>query len=194
MADRLVVITAFGAFPGVARNPSREVARALEREPPPGVRVRAYELPVTFLGVAPAIDAAIAALDGERPYALLGLGVQSKGSTFRLESRARGRLSSARVDAEGRASAELEIDAGPDLWTELDLAPFERALRDAGAPAIELSNDAGGYVCERSYHHLLLRARELGVPALFLHVPPIAVVGVEQQIGIVRAVLEQIAR
>jgi pyrrolidone-carboxylate peptidase len=189
----LVVVTGFGAFPGVLRNPSREIARALERDPPSSMRVRAFELPVTFQGVGPAIDASLSALGSERPSALFGLGVQTSGASFRLESRARGRLSTARLDAEGHTSAELAVDAGPDLETELDLAPFELALREAGAPIVERSRDAGAYVCERTYHHLLLRARELAVPALFLHLPPIEVMDVERQIPIVRAAVERLA-
>jgi pyroglutamyl-peptidase len=193
MGSRWILVTGFGPFPGVALNPSREIARALELDPPAGFRVRSAELPVTFLGVAPAIDRALASLPGEPPSAVLGLGVQSKGRHFRLERRARGRLSGDRADNDGRSTAELDLDAGEDLATELDLDPLAEALRRSGAREVEISSDAGGYVCERTYHHLLLRSKVLGVPAVFLHLPPVEVLATEAQIPIVRGLLEPLS-
>jgi len=188
----LILVTAFGPFPGVERNPSREVALALERDPPPGVRVLSSELPVTFRGVSPAIDAFLERGLPERPAALLGLGVQRRAS-FRLERRARGRLDSARADNDGLSPAELGIDLGAELATVCDLERLADALRAAGAPAVELSDDAGGYVCERTYHHLLVRGAELALPTVFLHIPPVAAMGPEEQARIVRGMVGVLA-
>ena len=67
-------------------------------------------------------------------------------------------------------------------------------LRAAGAGEPELSADAGGYVCERTYRHGLERGLELAVPALFLHVPPADVLPVTSQLPIVERVVAEVER
>ena len=189
--ERLILLTAFGPFPGVERNPSREVAAALEREPPRDARILSRELPVTFRGVPSAIDAFLADHARERPAALVGLGVQRRAS-FRLERRARGRYDSERPDNDGFAPAQLALDLGSELTTRVDLERLAEGLRSAGAPAVEISDDAGGYVCERTYHQLLLRGEELDLPTVFLHVPPVAAMDPAEQVPYVRAMLESL--
>jgi pyroglutamyl-peptidase len=187
-----LLVTAFGPFPGVMRNPSREVALALERDPPPGVSVVARELPVTFEGAPLGVDELVAGC-ACRPDALLGLGVQRRG-TLRLERRARGRLAGMRADNAGRTPDELALDLGPDRECTLDLEALADELRAAGAPGVEVSSDAGGYVCERTFYQLLARGAELGVPALFLHVPPVEAMDPAEQTRHVRALVALLAR
>lgn len=188
MPTPLVLVTGFGPFPGRTVNPSREVARQLEAEPPEGMRVRSCELPVTFRGAPRAVREAVAALVPERPAVILGLGVQPE-PCFRLERRARGRYDTARIDNEGRSAAELELVVGEELECALDLDELARVLRAAGAPDVRLSDDAGGYVCEVTYHALLTQAAACGARALFLHVPPAEVLPASAQVPLVRALL-----
>jgi len=190
--EPLVLVTGFGAFPGTVRNPSREIALALELAPPPGLRVRAAELPVSFEGAPAALEALLDALAADPPALILGLGVQ-RAASFRLERRARGSLRGERLDADGRTASELAIEAGEELATEVELASLLQALREAGAGEVEISDDAGGYVCERTYHRLLACGRSLAVPALFLHVPPAEALEPEAQVPIVRALLARAA-
>ncbi|MFT6362635.1 MAG: hypothetical protein ACJAZ8_001044 [Planctomycetota bacterium] len=37
---------------------------------------------------------------------------------------------------------------------------------------VSISTDAGGYVCDWVFQHLLAHGERLAIPALFLHVPP----------------------
>jgi len=188
-----VLVTGFGPFPGRAVNPSREIARLLEAEPPPGVRVRAAELPVSFLGAPRAVRELLAQPAGPVPDLLLGLGVH-EGPFFRLERRARGRYDGARLDNDGHTASELRPVVGEDLECALELAPLAEALREAGARDVRLSDDAGGYVCEITYHALLSGAAEHGKRALFLHVPPADVLPARAQARLVRALLAELAR
>lgn len=178
-------MTGFGPFPGVEFNPSGEVARALAEAPPPGVEVRAAVLPVAFARVPAAWDDLLAG-DGV-PALLLSLGVHP-GSSFRLERTARALLSGGRTDADGDEAPAGSLGGG-DRSTLLPLEELARALAAAGAPEVELSGDAGGYVCERAYHHLLGCADQRGIPGLFLHVPPAEVLGLDRQVPVVRALL-----
>jgi pyroglutamyl-peptidase len=182
---RRLFVTGFGPFPGIERNPSREIARALaERELVPGAFVVAAELPVEFGAVADAIDAALAQVSPP-PHVLLGIGVWSRGDAFRLERRARGVFDAARVDSAGKTGAGLDL--GPERTTTLDVEALAQCMREAGAGVVRVSVDAGRYVCERTYLHLLARAEELGAQALFLHVPPLEFMELERQIVAVAA-------
>ncbi len=187
----LVLITGFGTFEEVERNPSGEAARALEEHPPPGVEVRAAELPVTFDGAPAAVRQAVERLLPARPELLVGLGVQ-KEAYFRLERLARGALAGDRLDDAGESASSLGVDAGPIMETSLDLERLAGVLREAGAGDVRVSEDAGGYVCERSYHALLCAGSRLNAPALFLHLPPIAICPIEVQVPIVRALVAHV--
>ena len=193
MREPLVLVTGFGPFPGTRHNPSREIARLLAEAPPAGVRVSARELPVTFRGAPEAVRAAVAELAPERPRALLGLGVQPE-PWFRLGRCARGRYDTERVDNDGLCAAKMVLTVGEERRTELDLESLADALRVAGAPDVRVSDDAGGYVCEAVCRVALEKGAELGVPALFLHVPPIDVMAPEEQLPKVAGVLAAMAR
>jgi pyroglutamyl-peptidase len=188
-----ILITGFGPFPGVEHNPSAGLVRALEDRPPDGVRVQGVVLPVTFGGVAAAFDSALAAGSGAVPAAILSMGVHP-GPEFRLERRARGRVESDRADASGASAQGLVLAGGEERETTLDLDGLASVLASGGAGRVVQSSDAGGYVCERTYHHALGRAVELDVPAVFLHVPALEHVPLADQEPPVRALVAALAR
>lgn len=184
----LVLVTGFGPFERRRFNPSRVIAAALEREPPRGLRVRATELSVSFQRAPLEVARFVARHARAKPALILGLGVQREGS-FRFESRARGKFTTLRTDNDGTSGAELGARIGPTLHTELDVETLADLMRSVGAPDVRTSNDAGGYVCERTYHALLSAGQTHGIPALFLHVPPAAVMPSRRQTRFVRALL-----
>jgi pyroglutamyl-peptidase len=188
--DPLVLVSGFGSFETFASNPSAEVVRALAAAPPPGMRVRSAVLPVSFARAPAVWDALLD--DGEAPTIVLGLGVASMGTTFRLERCAGPRLKLVpRPDVDGRSAHEFSRE-GPVRATEIELAPVLAALERRGVREIGISESAGGYVCEHLYHHVLERARERGIPALFVHVPPEQHASLPRQIEVVRWVLAEL--
>ncbi len=190
MSRSRLFLTGFGPFPGVERNPSREIARALEeRGLGAGIEVTAAELPVAFHAVAAAIEEALAAL-ARQPDVILGIGVWGNGNCFRLERRARGIFDATRLDNDGDTGAG--IDLGPERATDYNLERLAEVMRAAGAGEVRISDDAGRYVCERTYLHLLARAQELGARAIFLHVPPLEVIDLERQIACVMALAREL--
>lgn len=192
MASPLVLVTGFGSFEEVDDNPSAGIARALAATPPPGLEVRSTVLPVSFERAPAAVDALLEELSPRVPDLLLGLGVDSKGTGYRLELHARGRLpGSERVDVDGVVAAACGSGGGA-LRTELDLSHLPAELQLAGAENVRLSENSGGYVCERIYHHLLTRARYLDRPALFVHVPPLEHEPLERQTRVVEAVIGRV--
>ncbi len=185
-----IALTGFGAFVDVDRNPSGEIVRALAESPPPGVFARATVLPVS-LGQAPGAMDAWMAEQGAAPAALLSLGVQ-RDPYFRIERRARVQLDSLKRDNDGHPGLGWRCDGDRDLTTTLELDPLARALERAGATDVRVSEDAGGFVCERVYHHGLRSGEAVGYPALFLHVPPSEIMDVAAQTEMVGALLGEL--
>lgn len=192
MLPPLLLVSGFGAFERVSSNPSAALARDLARRPPPGWRVAAVELPVSFARAPATWDAFRKSLRG-RPALFLALGV-SKEAPFRLERYGRPRLKLvARPDVDGALPRKFSR-SGPTEETTLDLTRLVRALRSRSGPGVRVSRTAGGYVCERISHHILRRAREEGVAGLFLHVPPERFVPLARQARFVRRLLAELGR
>jgi pyrrolidone-carboxylate peptidase len=192
MPAPLILLTGFGPFLEVEANPSGLVVEALLAAPPAGLRLAGGVLPVSIAGVPAAYDALLAAA-GERPAALVSLGVHSKGF-YRLEQCARAGLFSKKRDNDGLRARGVRLDGAARMETTFDLARLAAALSAAGAPDVRISKSAGGFVCERAYHHVLTRAAELAVPGLFLHVPPLAAAALEVQSAAVAALLQAVTR
>jgi pyroglutamyl-peptidase len=184
----LALVTGFGPFVNVEQNPSGELARRLESEPPDGVVVKGAELPVTFAGSAAALREFVGAHAGRAPRVMLSMGVQTKPA-FRLERGARARLDSVKPDNDGVRSEGVAVLGERDLATTFDIEALADCLRSDELDPVRLSDDAGGFVCERTYYELLSLSEELAVPALFLHVPPWDVLAPERQLPHVRALL-----
>ena len=189
----LVLVTGFGPFFQVDRNPSGELARLLEACPPDGFEVIGTELPVTFEGAGTALRDFVASHRDRSPAFLLSLGVQ-RTPAFRLERNARARLDSQKPDNEGRRASGVAVLGERDLSTTFDLEALAPCLQADELEPVLLSEDAGGFVCERTYYELLVLSEELGVPALFLHVPPWDAMAPERQVVHVRALLSEMQR
>jgi pyroglutamyl-peptidase len=185
----LVLVSGFGPFEKVSLNPSGEIARALEAEPPAGLRVASRVLPASFERGPAGWDEFLQS--NPVPALCLALGV-AKRPGFRLERYAGPQLKvGPRRDVDGRLGADFSR-RGPRLETGVALSPLLAALRARGLEHVRISNTAGGYVCERVYHHLLLRAAERRVPGLFIHVPPLRFTRLRRQIQVVRWALEHL--
>lgn len=185
----LVLVTGFGPFERVEINPSGEIARALAADPPPGLRVVSRGLPASFARGPRGWDRLLAR--AERPALCLALGV-AKRPGFRLERFASPRLKHGpRTDVDGRTAQEFSR-AGPRLETTLPVASLRAALRRRGVGGVRVSHRSGGYVCERVYHHVLERTAARGLPALFVHVPPLRFTPLARQVQVIRWILEEL--
>jgi pyroglutamyl-peptidase len=186
MSSPLLLLTGFEPFLEVVDNPSGRVVERLLAAPPDGLRLAGGVLPVSIARVPDAFDALLAAAPAP-PDAIVSLGVH-RDPLFQLERRARAALSSAKRDNDGRLANGVMLAGAAVLETSFELEELARALRAGGAD-VRLSDDAGGFVCERAYHHALTRAAELGIPAVFLHVPRLDAVPLDVQEGAMAALL-----
>jgi pyroglutamyl-peptidase len=187
--EPLVLLTGFGPFETFAANPSALVAERVAAAPPPGLRVRASVLPVSFERAPSAWDAALE--EAGAPALLLALGVAQEPG-FRFERHGGPRLKVVpRPDVDGRSAGEFSRP-GPPLVTRVAVDDLVARLRARGVADAFVSESAGGYVCERIYHHVLARGAALGVPGLFLHLPPESETPIERQAEVVGWVLEEL--
>ena len=140
-----LLVTGFGAFPGVAENPSGALARALDGLEHRGVRIIGREIETSWARAWPAL-AKLA--EAEAPDALVMLGVSPRADV-ELELTARN-MCGLRDDCDGRQPEEtLLVADGPATlattlpWQALDVATSE---------------DAGEYLCNAVFylaqHHL----------------------------------------
>ena len=183
MTSAKVLVTGFGPFEGVPLNPSGLIAQALHN----GQDIVGIELPVSYQRARNDLHEAFAAC--ARPSLLLGLGVHGEAG-FRFEQQA-GTTFLDYPDVDGE-SGLLFCQTSEPLETLLEIPDIAGALihhSDAGA---WLSQDAGGYLCEWVYRLLLERAETVGCQALFVHVPPLSLTGLTEQVEAIRAVIKSV--
>ena len=166
-----IVVTGFGAFPGVADNPSAALIEWLRGAPgllPPGTQYRLIE--VGYAAVGPAL----AEILSDPPAALVLTGYSATAEGLRLETRAHDFCSPDRADAFG---LRPDARAAQRSWLEPahDVLPALAGEVARSGIACALSDDAGAYVCNHAYHQALLRIAEQGAAtrAVFVHVPAI---------------------
>lgn len=152
-----VLITGFGPFGTVTDNPSARVARTLDGAHSGRVPLVGEVLPVTYR-TGPMRAVARARELGAR--AVVGLGV-ARGRDYVAVERIGRRLMRGRADTDGDRVHDL--GPGPDE-VPATLDPDRLAML-LGA---QVSDDAGGYVCDAWAWHV---PQHLDVPAVFVHVP-----------------------
>ncbi len=169
-----LLVTGFGPFPHVRVNPTERLARLAAASPRfrfNGYAARALILETSYAGGLPALAAA---LEAERPRAVLMLGLAAKARRVRVERFARASSSRLAVDAKGRvpdgARPVSNRATGLPLKATAPLGPALAALRRAGVGA-RPSPTAGRYLCNAGYHVALTDAVRTAAPTLFVHVP-----------------------
>lgn len=164
-----LLITGFGPFPGMPRNPSAVLARRLGRSSRlrlavgHGLRVRVLD--TTYAAIETQLAPALA----EGPCAVLMLGVASRAKRIRVEMQACNRASRFLPDASGRPSARLTLDPGGPAARHGGVAARALAILRRHGLAAARSRDAGRYLCNASY----FRALGEPYPVLFVHIPPV---------------------
>ena len=164
------LITGFGPFPGVPRNPSGVIARAVAASPRwrrLGWAIEGVVFPTDYRHV----EARIADLGRKPPAFVLMLGVAARSRHLRIERVARNRVSMTARDVSGRKVRRrvLEPDASAIRIGRHAGVSLVRTLRGAGVPA-RMSQDAGRYVCNAGYWWML-GAMPRRTRVVFVHIP-----------------------
>lgn len=184
-----VLVSGFEPFGGATGNPSQDVARALD-----GLRlacgrvVQGMVLPVRFRDAG---EALVRRIEETRPCLVLALGLCASRSEPAFERVALNLCDASLADNAGRQPRdEPVIEGGPAaLFTTLPVKAMLQALQDAGRPGA-LSLSAGSYVCNDVFYRLLRASGPLGIPAGFMHLPPVSAMALTEQVHAVRTALD----
>lgn len=171
-----ILATGFSAFPRAPVNPTETLMAMLEAARPrigPDVELIARVLPVEYAR-APVLLSDIGR--AFRPDVAVHFGLADTAKGFRLETTARNRSSMLAGDAAGLRPEAMRIRRGPNtLRSGLPLEAIEAALAARALP-VQLSGNAGAYLCNHVFY--LSRSGHLPDfrPAMsgFVHVPFLA--------------------
>ncbi|MBI5690347.1 MAG: pyroglutamyl-peptidase I [Verrucomicrobia bacterium] len=165
-----VLVTGFEPFGGGARNPSGEIAHALDGRVIAGRRVAGVVLPCVFGKATRELGRQISR---HRPAIVVCLGLAS-GRAEVTPERVAINIEDARMpDNAGRQPVDRPVvRTGPAAyWSTLPIKAIVAGLRSAGVPAA-VSQTAGTFVCNSVFYGLMHRLQRLpGVRGGFVHVP-----------------------
>lgn len=169
-----VLLTGFGPFPSVPVNASWQLVQRLApavRRAFPGYRFEAHMLSTEWHGGTHRL---VELLRQTKPVVALHFGVSRKASGFVIETRGYNEHSAV-ADACGvtpQAGNCLVHDAPATLSAQLPAGLIAQRLRALGLQ-VEISRDAGRYLCNAALYHSLEIARRqgVGVRAGFIHLP-----------------------
>jgi pyroglutamyl-peptidase len=176
-----ILITGFGAFLSHEVNPAEQVALSLKKE-----HYDSVILPVSYQKA----KAAFASIPNLRSYDLiLSLGLASSREFISLESVAYNEMNAIHLDNDGvRKMGEPILPGKPtSIKTTFDVLALHDALEKAGIPS-EISSDSGRYICNEVYYLDLAS----GIPALFIHFPPLKTSSLEKDLAAVKVVLKEL--
>lgn len=152
-----LLVTGFGAFPGVRRNPTLTLLKALDsrraRFARLGIALELYALPVAHTRLVPQLSRLISET---KPDAILHFGLAGRRKQITIEYFARNRANILHSDADGAYAGSMRLQKnGPDRLSAhapiMQIAAAWRRHNIAGAT----SRDAGAYLCNACFYQSL---------------------------------------
>ena len=165
-----LLVTGFGPFPGAPENPTSALVQWLASTPADEIGapvLRAIVLPTDY---RKSWDRLRRVYNSFHPDIVVHFGLSTRAKAITVERLGRNSCLAERPDAAGWWPRRVLGKAGA-MASTLPAEKIVAALIGAGIPA-ELSDDAGGYVCNATLYRSLAvpQARERMVG--FIHVPP----------------------
>ena len=167
-----ILLYGFSGFDRFVRNPSRDVVNALAAERIVGVKVDKVIFKVAYAHVEQKVPRLLAKAGYD---AVIGFGLARGATGIRLEKEAHNLINTNTADTDGIHPNRRKIIRGApaSYRSNVSLTRLRSALIKENIPAA-VSHDAGGYVCNFTYYHILhqLRFRQSRSQCLFVHIPP----------------------
>ena len=165
-----LLLTGFEPFGKWEVNPSWEVARRLDDETVAGLRVEGRRLPVNWEGTWQALKDYI---EEVRPDAILMLGLANTRACISVESQGLNKCGPTPDNAGNQPPGSLIDEAGEEaLASTLPVGQIVKSIEALGLP-VQISEDAGGYLCNSATYKALAWARgtQPDLPVGFIHLP-----------------------
>ncbi len=167
------LITGFGPFPGVVDNPSARLMRFIVEQPyvkQHDIELTSHVLPTAWKTVKAEFDKLVEDIE---PNIVIHFGVDRSADSLRVETVAHNSVSCS-VDADGELPVEAEVLKGAPASLHTNI-PIKALLppRYSCELKMDVSDDAGRYLCNFLYYHSLYHALEAKLPRLvsFVHIP-----------------------
>lgn len=160
-----LLVTGFGPFPLMPRNPSAVLAQAVAASPRwhlAGIAAEHRILTTAYATLPGELDPLLAS----SPDAVLLIGVAGRDPRVRVEWRGTSRRSRLFPDVTGATAAASATGRAGMHKTRIAPVKALRPLRAMALPS-RISRDAGRYLCNAAYY----RALALSRPVLFIHIP-----------------------
>jgi pyroglutamyl-peptidase len=174
VAGPKMLVTGFGPFPKAPENPTQALVQALAGELPESLgasALRVVVLPTDYRRSWPVLRRLYGSF---APDLVVHFGLSRLADTLAIERTALRRVRQDRPDAAGFAPPSgVARRSGPEsLASTLAVEAVVEALSQAGFPA-QISDDAGGYVCNATLYRSLLAAQKAPERRVgFVHIPP----------------------
>jgi pyroglutamyl-peptidase len=185
-----VLVTGFEAFGPHDENPTQIVVQALHG----WGDLATVVLPCDFRRALPALEAAI---DGCGPQLVVCLGFAARRTEVSVERVALNLIDARIADNAGHRPVDEPVLAGgpPAYFSTLPVKAIAQALNDAAIPAA-VSLSAGSFVCNQVFYGLAHRIAQGRGPRQggFIHLPPFAVLPLQDQLAAVRIVIDASSR
>lgn len=167
------LLTGFGAFGRVIRNPAERIVRALSFDCLAGQEITGYVLPVSYQQTTEILSALleIGGRNGAPFDNILMLGIALGNNHWRVEEFGR-KTCGEKSDNDGFSSTGFPPDSPELLQATLPNDAIAEALQQSGIPT-RLSISAGDYLCNFGLYQALNLVRSLKNPPRvgFLHIP-----------------------
>lgn len=181
------LITGFAGYGGRGRNPSGEVAKALDGCEVAGLKVAGRILPVSYAKLQGGLQALF---DELKPRVVICVGLWPGEATIRLERIGINVADFEIPDNEGAyvTDASVSGNGSTAALTTLPVRKIESDLLGAGIPA-RISATAGTFLCNATLYTILRLAEGMRPPPMagFVHVPYLP----EQVVELLNAVREE---
>lgn len=164
------LITAFDPFGGEEINPALEAVRLLPERIGSASLVK-LTVPTVF---GASVETVAAAIERERPRAVLCVGQAGGRSSMSVERVAINCIDARIADNDGNQPVDTAVrEKGPAAYfSTLPIKKLVKAMQAAGIPAA-VSNTAGTFVCNQLLYGVLdsIAQKRLAIEAGFIHVP-----------------------
>lgn len=172
--EKLILVTGFEPFDGLAGNASSDVAHHLD-----GMQFKVGEEVYRVEGIVLPVDHEEAgrgvsdALKYRNPAAVLMFGISDHAKELCLESKA---CNACPADSGGCRCKGCGHSCAPHAGSYYSNAPLRKLIKGLAKEKVpaQVSDNAGRFVCNASYYHALKTAHDLESEALvaFIHIPP----------------------
>lgn len=167
-----ILITAFAPYPGSPSNGSLQVAQRIKTELGiRGIEVEICVVPVSYQGTVPAARECLQRMN-PRPDQVLALGELSSCDT-KIETLARNLDNDRTPDADGvrRAMTPIDPQGAERVAFDNHVLSMYCALSPAERQSLQVSHDAGGFICNHLSYVFGQEVQGQGIPFSFAHVP-----------------------